>query len=168
MSTRSDPLKGKKIPPITAVFDGKKHTLNVMQDLVVTDDLDSEFDRQPSLFAWYAVLAEEAAEAAAKTKQRMKNREEDLRVELLNAGEKLSVANADATIGQDKKVRVLRRKLIQAESHAKRLSMFVKAFDQRAQMLVMKGSRRRGEREISIRELEDKARKRTRKRNKER
>ena len=84
-------LEGKELDPIEAKLNGTERTFDLMSDLYVSNDLDSEFDRQPSLFAWYGVLAEDALATAKQVKNQLQSATEDVRYQIAKSGKKLSI-----------------------------------------------------------------------------
>ena len=162
---RKTHLNDRRIKSMSIKTAGATHAVDVANDLYVSDDLDSEFDRNPSLFAWYATLAEDALSVAKIMKLRLEETMDELRVKyrahLGKSGGRVTVAEVDSHVNRDVKIRKLKRRLIRAEAVAGKMKSYKEAFNQRRDMLISKGAHRRAEGSLHI--LEGEVRKRTRK-----
>lgn len=151
MATKQqDYLDGKQIPVIKVKLGEREFILDAQKDLFVSNDLDTELDKQPALFAWYASCAEDARDKAAKLTNQIKALEDQL---FLDAQGPVETRKAQARV--DPAVQKLKKQLLKAESVSRHCDVMVKAFDQRRWMIHAKCSRRFGEDDISLKKQEE-------------
>ncbi len=170
MKKRRTHLKGRNIPKFKIEIDGKIYKIDPAADLFVSEDMDREFSVNPSLFAWYATLAEAALELSKEMKLELDEKLDELRTKYRqkhrDSSGRLTVAEVNARVNQSPVIKKLNRRLIAAESFAGKLKSYKEAFNQRSFMLISKGAHRRAEGEISL--LEDRMRDTTKRSRKER
>lgn len=168
MSKRKTHLGDRDIPILKLKLDDKVYPIDVAADLYVTDDLDTELDRNPSLFVWYGVMAEDAQTNFKNLKLKLDEKKDELKTMIRDSKRdgKITVAEVDALVATNPEVKKLKRRLITVEGIAGKLKTYREGFSQRAFMLHSKGNNRRAEGPMTI--LEDNVRKTTkRSRNKE-
>jgi len=174
MSRRRKTHLGDRDIPVIKIRTSEKtvETIDVASDLYVTDNMDREFDRNPSLFSWYGTVAEDANTHAKKLKLRLKEKSSVLKTKYRNqtqgSGSRVTVAEIDAIVTGTPLIRRLERRLIEAEAVAAKLKVYKEAFNQRRDMLISKGAHRRAEGEVFLKTLEENAQKTTRRSKKER
>ena len=82
---RKTHLGDRDIPIIKIrTSDQKVETIDVAADLYVTDNMDFEFDRNPSMFSWYGTMAEDANTHAKKLKLRLDEKSSVLKTKYRN------------------------------------------------------------------------------------
>lgn len=126
-----------------------------IQDIVKINEatLTDEFTRQPSVYAWFATLAEIAAAQVEKTKFDLSVTRAKLdsikRADLANEGKKVTESMVEAAITTDVKIMALTEELIDGGRQLGILKALVRALDQRKDMLIQLGSTKRQEMVLS-------------------
>ena len=134
---------------IKVAVSDKKFDGNIREVLTINEaTLSDEFVKQPSLFAWFATLAEFANAEVESRKLSLSvlraNLDSEKRAELAKDG-KVTEGMVDSAITKDKRHLVANEELIEASRQAGILKALVRALEQRSTMLVQLGSLKRQE-----------------------
>lgn len=126
------------------VFDGNiREVLNINEAA-----LSEEFVKQPSLFAWFAALAEIANAEVESKKMAVSllraNLDAEKRTELSTSG-KITESMVDSAITKDKRFQVASEELIESGRQFGILKAMVRALEQRKDMLIQLGGMKRQE-----------------------
>lgn len=122
-----------------------------IKDVVAINEgsLNEEFTKQPSLYAWFAVLSEIAnAEVYDKEFQLSRleaNLNKEKRAQLDGDGKKVTEAMVKAEVESDNKYVVLRQEILESQRQYGILKALVKALDTKKDMLMQLGSHKRQE-----------------------
>lgn len=124
--------------------------LSLKEELVITEDIDSEVDNAAANYGFYAVLAEKAESRYQKLKYSYEvwraGHEREKSEALKVAAEKAFTVNQmDAYVMSNPKYNAYQAKLIQLDEHRRILKVVSRAFDVKSELVRTKASNRRAE-----------------------
>lgn len=134
---------------IKVTIGDKKFDGNIREVLTINEaTLSDEFVKQPSLYAWFATLAEFANAEVESKKMALSilsaNLDAEKRTDLAKDG-KVTEGMVASAVTKDKRFLVASEELIDVTRQAGILKGLVKALDQRKDMLIQLGSMKRQE-----------------------
>jgi hypothetical protein len=131
-------------------LEGQQSQILLEEDLTIDDlDLSSEFTKQPSLYAYYAILAAKADSVSRTAKLRLdevRAREDSrIRMDFDQARIKSTEKKVEARLAVSEKVQEAERAVIEAKRMYAILKALENAFKMKADMLIRLGAMQRAE-----------------------
>ncbi len=124
--------------------------ISLKEELMISEDIDSEVDRAAHIYGYYAVLAEKAESRLQKLRYAYdiwraeieKNKTQEMR----DDGEKpYTVGQMDAFVKAHPKYHSYQAKMTELEEHRRILKVIAKAFELKSEMVRTKAANRRTE-----------------------
>ena len=128
----------------------EKVTLSIRDELLISEDLDTEVDQAAYRFGYYAVLAEKAAGRASRLKMVLEFWEADETKKVIEERERdhkkpYTESQMKAYIHSNQFYKIRRYEIEQAAEQANILDQIARAFDKRTSMVQTKAANRRKE-----------------------
>ncbi len=130
----------------------EKVVLSIKDELLITEDIDTEIDQAAYRFGYFAVLAEKAKHRAEKFKMALEFMESELIKEISESREAeckkaLTVDQMKATVRSQTKYKNLRYQVHIAAEQSDILFQVAKAFERKSNLIQTKAANRRREHE---------------------